>query len=67
MRNVKDLITMADTHFRGLVWLYRLTGFIWNPKRHLKKVPVKEGMVVVSYCYDPRRYKIPIASLRNQP
>ena len=56
MSNEKKPIPMTDTHFRGMVWLYRLTNFIWNPKRHVKRVPLKEGMVVVDYGCGPGRY-----------
>jgi len=70
MPNEKTPIPMTNTYFRGMVWLYRLTNFIWNPRRHLKKVPLKEvwnprrhlkkvplkeGMVVVDYGCGPGR------------
>ena len=56
MPNVEKPVPMTDAHFRGMVWLYRLTNFIWNPKRHLKNVPLKEGVVVVDYGCGPGRY-----------
>lgn len=56
MPNEKKPIPMTDAHFRGMVWTYRLTNFIWNPKRHLKKIPLEEGMVVVDYGCGPGRY-----------
>jgi len=56
MPNEKKPIPMTDAHFRGMVWLYRLTNFIWNPRRHLKKVPLKKGVVVVDYGCGPGRY-----------
>ena len=56
MSNEKKIIPMTDAHFRGMVWLYRLTNFIWNPKRHVKKIPLEEGMVVVDYGCGPGRY-----------
>jgi len=56
MSNEKKPIAMTDAHFKGMVWLYLLTNFIWNPKRHLKKVPLKEGMVAVDYGCGPGRY-----------
>jgi len=56
MLNVENPVPMTDTHFRGMVWLYRLTNFIWNPSRHLKKVPLKKDMVVVDYGCGPGRY-----------
>ena len=56
MSNEKKPIPMTDTHFRGMVWLYRLANLIWNPRRHLKKVPLKDGMIVVDYGCGPGRY-----------
>jgi len=56
MPTARKLEPMTDAHFRGMVWLYRLTDFIWNPRRHLKKVPLKEGMVVVDYGCGPGCY-----------
>ena len=62
MSNEKNPNPMTDAHFRGMVWTYRLTNFIWNPRRHLKKIPLKEGMVVVDYGCGPG-HTIPIAGL----
>ena len=56
MPTEKNPIPMTNAHFKGMVWLYRLTNFIWNPRRHLNKVPLKEGMVVVDYGCGPGRY-----------
>ena len=56
MTNEKNPIPMTDAHFKGMVWLYRFTNFIWNPKRHVKRVPLKEGMIVVDYGCGPGRY-----------
>ena len=56
MSNEKNPIPMTDAHFRGMVWLYRLTNFIWNPRRHVKKIPSEEGTVVVDYGCGPGRY-----------
>ena len=54
---------MPDNHFKGMVWWYKRTDFIWNPKRRLKKIPLKEGMVVVDYGCGPGRYTVPISKL----
>jgi len=54
---------MPDNHFKGMVWWYKLTDFIWNPKRRLKKIPLREGMVVVDYGCGPGRYTLPIGKL----
>jgi len=56
MSNEKSPIPMTDAHFKGMVWLYWLTNFIWNPRRHVKKIPLEEGMVVVDYGCGPGRY-----------
>jgi ubiquinone/menaquinone biosynthesis C-methylase UbiE len=52
---------MSDAHFKGMVWLYKLTDLIWNPKRRLKKIPLLEGMVVVDYGCGPGRYTLPVS------
>lgn len=54
---------MSDWHFRVMVWLYKLTDLFSNPERHLEKMPLREGMVVVDYGCGPGRYTIPIAEL----
>lgn len=54
---------MPDKHFKGMVWWYKLTDFIRNPKRHLKRIPLKEGTVVVDYGCGPGRYTLPISKL----
>ncbi len=54
---------MSDRHFKGMVWLFKLGDLFFRPRRHLKKVPLREGMVVVDYGCGPGRYSIPIAEL----
>ena len=63
MANEKKLKPMPDCAFKGMTWLYKLTGLIWNPQQHLKKIPIKEGMVVVDYGCGPGRYTLPVAKL----
>ncbi|MBA7660906.1 2-methoxy-6-polyprenyl-1,4-benzoquinol methylase [subsurface metagenome] len=63
MANEKKLKPMPDIAFKGMTWLYKLTGLIWNPQQHLKKVPIKEGMAVVDYGCGPGRYTLSVAKL----
>jgi len=63
MANKKKLKPMPDASFKGMMWLYRFTNLIWNPRRHLKKIPLKEGMVVVDYGCGPGCYTLPLAEL----
>jgi len=49
-----------------MMWMYKLADLIWNPKRHIKKIPLKEGMAVVDYGCGPGRYTIPVAKLVGQ-
>ena len=53
----------AEAVYKINIWFYKFTDLIWNPRRHLKKIPLKEGMVVVDYGCGPGRYTIPIAKL----
>ena len=66
MTNEKKLVPMPDLHFKGMMWLYKLATPIWNPRRHLKKIPLKRGMVVVDYGCGPGRYTILVAKLVGQ-
>lgn len=63
MTNEKKLEPMSDLHFKGMMWLYKLAYPIWNPRRHIKKIPLKQGMVVVDYGCGPGRYTIPAAKI----
>ena len=54
---------MSDASFKGMMWLFKLVDFIWNPRRKLKKFPLREGMAVVDYGCGPGRYTLPIAKL----
>lgn len=63
MGKEKKPVPMSDAHFKGMVWMYRLTDIFWNPRRLLKKIPVKEGMRVADYACGPGRYTIPLAKI----
>ena len=63
MLNEKKLKPEPEAVYKINIWFYKFTDFIWNPRRHLKKIPLKEGMVVVDYGCGPGRYTIPIAKL----
>ncbi|MCK4398085.1 MAG: class I SAM-dependent methyltransferase, partial [Methanophagales archaeon] len=59
----KKLEPMPDTVYKINIWFYKFTDLIWNPRRHLKKIPLTEGMVVVDYGCGPGRYTLPVAKL----
>ena len=63
MANEKKLKPEPNAVYRINMWFYKLTDFIWNPRRHLKEIPLKEGMTVVDYGCGPGRYTLPIAKL----
>jgi ubiquinone/menaquinone biosynthesis C-methylase UbiE len=58
-----DFKQMSDREFKWVLRSYKLMGIIWNPKRKIKKIPLREGMRVVDYGCGPGRYTIPIAKL----
>lgn len=66
MANEKKPDPMPDFHFKCMMLLYKLTDFIRNPRRHIKKIPLQRGMVVVDYGCGPGRYTIPAAKLVGQ-
>ena len=63
MADENKLKPMPDASFKGMMWLYKLANLIWNPRRRLKKIPLKEGMVGVDYGCGPGRYTLPLAEL----
>ena len=63
MKSEKKLEPMPDFHFKCMMWLYKLADPIWNPRRHIKKIPLKKGMVVVDYGCGPGRHTIPAAKI----
>lgn len=54
---------MSDASFKLMTWTFRLVDLFARPRRHLAKVPVREGMTVVDYGCGPGRYTIPLAEL----
>jgi ubiquinone/menaquinone biosynthesis C-methylase UbiE len=63
MAKEKKLKPMPGAAFKGMVWSYKFCDLFWNPKRLLKKVPLREGMTVVDYGCGPGRYTLPVAKL----
>jgi len=63
MTNEKKPKSMPDFAFKGMMWSFKFIDLIWNPQRHLKKIPIKEGTAVVDYGCGPGRYTLPIARL----
>ena len=63
MSSKKKLKPMPNASFKCMMWIYKLTDLIWSPRRRLKKIPVKVGMVVVDYGCGPGRYTLPLAEL----
>ncbi len=66
MGNKKKIEPMPDVSFKCMMWLYKFADLIRKPLRHLKKIPLKEGMVVVDYGCGPGSYTIPAAKLVGQ-
>jgi ubiquinone/menaquinone biosynthesis C-methylase UbiE len=60
---IKKLEPEPDAVYKINIWFYKFIDFIWNPQRHLKKIPLKEGMTVVDYGCGPGRYTLSIAKL----
>jgi len=63
MASVKELKPESDAIYRLNIWFYKLTDPIWNPRRLLKEIPLKEGMTVLDYGCGPGRYTLPVAKL----
>ena len=63
MANEKELKPESDAIYRLNIWFYELTDLIWNPRRRLEKIPIKEGMAVLDYGCGPGRYTLPAARL----
>ena len=63
MSEEKKLKPMSDISFKCMVWTFKLMDLFLSPRRHLKKVTLREGMVVVDYGCGPGRYTIPLAEL----
>jgi ubiquinone/menaquinone biosynthesis C-methylase UbiE len=63
MANEKKVKLEPNAVYKINIWFWKFTDLIWNPRLHLKKIPLKEGMKVVDYGCGPGRYAIPIAEL----
>jgi len=61
----QKLKPMPDVAFRAMAWTMSVMDFFAPSavRRHLSKVPLKEGMTVVDYACGPGRYTIPIAEM----
>jgi len=59
----EDLKRMSDEEFKWMLRSYRVMDIFWNPKRKIKKIPLKERMRVVDYGCGIGRYTLPIAKL----
>jgi ubiquinone/menaquinone biosynthesis C-methylase UbiE len=63
MTDEKKVKPEPNALYKVNIWYWKFTDLIWNPRRHLKKIPLKEGMTVVDYGCGPGRYTIPVAEL----
>ena len=61
MTNEKKLKPEPNAVYKVNIWFWKFTDLFWNPRRHLKKIPLREGMKVVDYGCGPGRYSLPIA------
>lgn len=59
----EKLEPMSERSFKFMVWAFKLADLFFRQRRHLKKVPLRQGMVVVDYGCGPGRYTIPVAEL----
>jgi len=63
MANEKKLKPEPNAAYKVNIWFWKFTDLFWNPRRHLKKIPLREGMKVVDYGCGPGRYALPVAEL----
>lgn len=63
MSNENKVEPMPDSHFRGMVWLFKLVDIFKSPLNKIKNIPLKEGLTVVDYGCGPGRYTMPVARL----
>ena len=63
MASGKEIKPESDAIYKLNIWFYKLTDLIWNPRRRLEKIPIKEGMAVLDYGCGPGRYTLPVARL----
>lgn len=63
MAREKKLKPEPNAAYKTYIWFCKFTDLIWNPRQCLKRIPLKEGMVVVDYGCGPGRYTLPVANL----
>jgi len=63
MASGKEIKPESNAIYKLNIWFYKLTDPIWNPRRRLKKIPIKEGMAVLDYGCGPGRYTLSVARL----
>ena len=63
MANERKLKPEPNAVYKVTIWFWKFTDLIWNSRRHLKKIPLEEGMKIVDYGCGPGRYTLPIAEL----
>ena len=61
MANERKLEPEPNAAYKTYIWFCKLTDLIWNPQQRLKRIPLKEGIVVVDYGCGPGRYTLPVA------
>lgn len=59
----EKLKPMSERSFKLMVWAFNFADLFFRQRRHLKKVSLREGMIVVDYGCGPGRYTIPVAEL----
>ncbi|MBA7716517.1 2-methoxy-6-polyprenyl-1,4-benzoquinol methylase [subsurface metagenome] len=63
MRKKKKLRPIPDAVYKIDIWFFKFFDLFWDPRRLLKKIPLKEGMTVVDYGCGIGRYTLPVAEL----
>ena len=66
MLGEKKIKLEPDAVYKINIWFWKFTDFFWNPRKYLKRIPLKEGMVVVDYGCGPGRYALPVAESIGQ-
>lgn len=59
----KKLKRVPDAVYRIDIWFFKFFNLFLNPRRLLKKIPLKEGMTVVDHGCGIGRYTLPVAEL----
>jgi len=63
MAKGKKLKRVPDAVYRIDIWFFKFFNLFSNPRRLLKKIPLKDGMTVVDYGCSIGRYTLPAAEL----